>query len=205
LTLATRALSAEAVPIGWETCCSSNRCLALSQVRPGARCAFRGDARHLARDWPLGHPKGNTSRNLSDHAAAEREATEEAGVIGAICPVPIGTYSYRKVLSSGASRMTEVAVFPLAVTGLMDEWKEAGQRTRQWFNLAQAATLVDEEELRDLLYAFSPKTSQNCHIPPPRVAPKLSSRKALQCFTGSRPCCRVRPTSSRSSKRTPSC
>jgi 8-oxo-dGTP pyrophosphatase MutT (NUDIX family) len=59
--------------------------------------------------WVL--PKGNVSRNLSDHAAAEREALEEAGVLGAICPVPIGNYRYRK-LSSGASLQTDVAVFP---------------------------------------------------------------------------------------------
>jgi len=103
--------------------------------------------------WVL--PKGNLSRSLSDHAAAEREANEEAGVVGAICPVPIGNYTYRKQLSSGASLLTKVAVFPLAVTGLLDDWKEADQRTRQWFNLAQAASLVDEEDLRHLIQSFS--------------------------------------------------
>lgn len=103
--------------------------------------------------WVL--PKGNRSRSLSDHAAAEREAIEEAGVVGAICPVSIGSYTYRKQLNSGASLLTDVAVYPLAVTSLLDDWKEAGQRTRQWFNLSQAAELVDEDELRDLLHTFS--------------------------------------------------
>lgn len=103
--------------------------------------------------WVL--PKGNLSRSLSDHAAAEREANEEAGVVGAICPVPIGNYTYRKQLSSGASLLTDVAVYPLAVTGLLDDWKEASQRTRQWFNLSQAASLVDEVELRDLIQSFT--------------------------------------------------
>lgn len=101
-------------------------------------------------------PKGNVSRNLSDHAAAEREALEEAGVLGAICPVPIGNYRYRKLLSSGASLQTDVAVFPLAVTQSLEDWKEAGERTRQWFNLTQAADLVDEEGLKGILQGFGP-------------------------------------------------
>ncbi len=109
--------------------------------------------------WVL--PKGNLSRSLSDHAAAEREANEEAGVVGAICPVPIGNYTYRKQLNSGASLLTEVAVYPLAVTGVMDEWKEASQRTRQWFNLTQAASLVDESELRDLIQSFSTESTHS--------------------------------------------
>jgi hypothetical protein len=75
--------------------------------------------------------------------------------MGAICPLPIGTYRYRKVLSSGASRMTLVDVFPLAVTTQLDDWKEAQQRTRRWFSLAEAASLVDEPELSELLLSFS--------------------------------------------------
>ena len=116
--------------------------------------------------WVL--PKGNLSRSLSDHAAAEREANEEAGVVGAICPVPIGNYTYRKQLSSGASLLTKVAVFPLAVTGLLDDWKEADQRTRQWFNLSQAADLVDEEDLRHLIHSFSTTSAPG---PSPSAAP----------------------------------
>ncbi|WP_245653898.1 DUF47 family protein [Novosphingobium rosa] len=103
-------------------------------------------------------PKGNVSRNLSDHAAAEREALEEAGVLGAICPVPIGEYRYRKLLGSGASLQTDVAVFPLAVTQALEDWKEADQRTRQWFNLPEAAELVDEEGLKAILQTFGPCT-----------------------------------------------
>jgi predicted phosphate transport protein (TIGR00153 family) len=127
-------------------------------------------------------PKGNTSRNLSDHAAAEREATEEAGVVGAICPVPIGTYSYRKVLSSGASRLTQVAVFPLAVTSTLDDWKEAGQRTRQWFNLAQAAALVDEDELRDMLYAFGPISVTEPSYSAAKGGPKIVLKEGFKMF-----------------------
>ena len=40
----------------------------------------------------------------TDTAAAAREAEEEAGVVGAVCPVPLGSYRYRKRRGSGASR-----------------------------------------------------------------------------------------------------
>jgi uncharacterized protein len=129
--------------------------------------------------WVL--PKGNRSRSLSDHAAAEREAHEEAGVVGAICPVPIGSYTYRKQLNSGASLMTDVAVFPLAVTGLLDDWKEAGERTRQWFNLSQAASLVDEAELRDLLTTFS-KTADAGGSTPAATGGKPFSKEGFKMF-----------------------
>lgn len=100
-------------------------------------------------------PKGNKMKGLVNHAAAEQEAIEEAGVVGAICPTPLGEYRYRKQLNSGASLQVDVSVYPLAVTAELDEWKEADQRTRQWFPLAQAADAVDEEELRLLMRSFS--------------------------------------------------
>jgi predicted phosphate transport protein (TIGR00153 family) len=103
--------------------------------------------------WVL--PKGNTMKGLSAHAAAAQEAFEEAGVEGAVCPTPLGQYSYRKQLKSGASLMVDVLVFPLAVTAELPHWPEAEQRTRQWFPLSQAVTLVDEPDLRHLMRSFS--------------------------------------------------
>src|SRR3546814_2801699 len=41
-------------------------------------------------------PKGNPLNGMPRHAAAAVEAEEEAGVIGAVCPTPIGSYEYRK-------------------------------------------------------------------------------------------------------------
>lgn len=102
--------------------------------------------------WVL--PKGNTIKGLSPHAAAAQEAYEEAGIEGAVCPAPLGDYRYRKQLKSGASLMMEVRVFPLAVTGELDEWPEGGQRERQWFSLADAVTRVDEPELKALIRSF---------------------------------------------------
>ncbi|EGD57680.1 hypothetical protein Y88_3006 [Novosphingobium nitrogenifigens DSM 19370] len=102
--------------------------------------------------WVL--PKGNGSKGEQPHAAAAREALEEAGVTGAICPTPIGSYQYRKTLRSGAAVKANVLVFPLAVTSELDGWQEAGERTRRWFSLAEAAQMVDEPDLAVMIRCF---------------------------------------------------
>ena len=73
---------------------------------------------------------------------------------GAICPIPLGSYRYRKRRGSGASLMIDVDVFPLAVNRELDKWKEQGERERRWFTLGDAAEAVDEEDLRDLIRSF---------------------------------------------------
>lgn len=99
-------------------------------------------------------PKGNFGSNVSPHAAAAQEAEEEAGVIGAVCPTPLGSYRYRKRKGSGAQLMADVEVFPLSVSQELENWKEKDQRERRWFSLAEAAGAVDEPDLRDLIRSF---------------------------------------------------
>ena len=99
-------------------------------------------------------PKGNIGSNIAPHAAAAQEAEEEAGVRGAVCPTPLGSFRYRKRKGSGASLMADVDVFPLAVSEELADWKEREQRERRWFTLAQAADAVDEPDLRDLIRSF---------------------------------------------------
>ena len=100
-------------------------------------------------------PKGNIGSGRMLHAAAALEAEEEAGVCGAICPTPLGSYRYRKRRGNGASLMVDVDVFPLAVTHELDSWKEQGQRQRRWFALHDAAAAVDEPDLRNLIRTFA--------------------------------------------------
>lgn len=102
--------------------------------------------------WVL--PKGNVIRGLSPHASAASEAEEEAGVLGLACPFAIGSYRYRKTRKSGASLMAEVDVFPILVTDELDEWEEMEMRERRWFSLAQAADVVEEPDLKDLIRQF---------------------------------------------------
>lgn len=99
-------------------------------------------------------PKGNVGSDVAPHAAAAREAEEEAGVCGPVCPTPLGSYRYRKTKASGASLMVDVDVYPLAVTRELGEWKESEERERRWFSLAEAAEAVDEHDLRDLIRSF---------------------------------------------------
>ena len=104
--------------------------------------------------WVL--PKGNIASRLPPHVAAALEAEEEAGVFGAVCPVPLGSYRFRKRRRSGASWMADVDVFPLAVTREEDTWAEQHERERRWFSLEDAAKAVDEPDLRELLRTFAP-------------------------------------------------
>ena len=108
--------------------------------------------------WVL--PKGNVRGRIAPHQAAAREAEEEAGVIGAICPVPLGSYRFRKRVRSGASLMADVDVFPLAMTRELEVWPEQHERERRWFTLAEATAAVDEPDLRELLRSFAPAELQ---------------------------------------------
>jgi hypothetical protein len=100
-------------------------------------------------------PKGNVPSGYAPHAAAALEAEEEAGIGGAVCPIPLGSYRYRKRRGNGASLMVDVDVFPLAVTDELESWKEQGQRERRWFSLAEAADAVDEDDLSELIRSFA--------------------------------------------------
>jgi predicted phosphate transport protein (TIGR00153 family) len=100
-------------------------------------------------------PKGNFANTVSPHSAAAQEAEDEAGVRGAVCPTPLGTYRYRKRKGSGASLMADVEVFPLAVSEELADWKERKQRDRRWFSLGEAASAVEEPDLRDLIRSFN--------------------------------------------------
>ncbi len=106
-----------------------------------------------SRRWVI--PKGNLASGIAPHEAAAMEAEEEAGVLGRICPTPLGSYRYRKRRGNGASLMVNVEVFPFAVTRELPSWKEDTQRERRWFSLPDAADAVVEEDLRDLIRSFS--------------------------------------------------
>lgn len=99
-------------------------------------------------------PKGNRRKTEQPHVAAAREAAEEAGVSGAICPASLGSYEYCKTLRTGGEAMAQVRVYPLAVTEEHSDWPEAGQRTRRWFSLAAAAEAVAEPDLQALIRSF---------------------------------------------------
>lgn len=102
--------------------------------------------------WVL--PKGWPMVGVSGAESAVQEALEEAGVVGEAGEA-IGRYSYEKTLKDGSVRALEVEVYPLAVAEELVDWKERAERTRRWFTPDEAAGLVAEVELTELIARFA--------------------------------------------------
>lgn len=132
------------------------------------------------RRWVL--PKGNLIKGLSLHAAAAREALEEAGVEGAVCPAPIGSYRYRKTLRTGAALFVDVDVFPFAVTDELDTWPEQHERERRWFSLNEAMNAVDEPDLRELMRGFNAASAARLQARGALLARFGNVRQGLRMF-----------------------
>lgn len=101
--------------------------------------------------WVL--PKGWPRKDESGAAAALREAGEEAGVVGRAHRMPLGLYSYDKLVRDGAIPCC-VLVHPVRVDHLRFDFPERGARRIAWFGPADAARAVAEPELRELLARF---------------------------------------------------
>jgi 8-oxo-dGTP pyrophosphatase MutT (NUDIX family) len=99
--------------------------------------------------WVL--PKGWPMKGKKPHHAAEQEAFEEAGLVGRIRKVPLGTYSYEKRLRTGSTVPCEVTVFPLKVKHHHNRWPEMNERERRWFSPDEAAGVVAESGLQQIL------------------------------------------------------
>jgi 8-oxo-dGTP pyrophosphatase MutT (NUDIX family) len=99
-------------------------------------------------------PKGWPIRGLASSQAALQEAWEEAGVKDATAKSePIGSYGYDKTMGSGLPVPIETLVYSVSVNELENDFPEAGQRKRRWVSPAEAASLVDEPELKSILNA----------------------------------------------------
>lgn len=105
------------------------------------------------RRWVL--PKGWPIKGMKPHAVAALEALEEAGLLGKIAKKSIGAYHYIKRMPNGAGLACQVEVFPFRVDKQRKNWPERDQRMASWFDIADAAELVDEPELSELLLHFA--------------------------------------------------
>lgn len=108
--------------------------------------------------WVL--PKGwpEASERLAE--AAAREAGEEAGISGGIAEREAGRFYYEKVLPTGLEWHCEVHVFPLEVDNVADKWPEMKKRKRSWFRAVDAAKLVSEPDLAELIARFGTNPRQ---------------------------------------------
>jgi 8-oxo-dGTP pyrophosphatase MutT (NUDIX family) len=96
-------------------------------------------------------PKGWPVEGRAPYLSAALEAFEEAGVIGEIRSHPLADYQCFKEGGDGSSRRCRVTLFSLRVRGTLTNWPERGRRTRRWFALDEAAEVVDDAELADVL------------------------------------------------------
>jgi len=106
----------------------------------------RGTKRYVA-------PKGWRMKGRQDHDAAQIEAMQEAGVVGRIRKKPIGFYEYWKRLSNHFE-LCRVKVFLLEVERQLGDWKERGQRRIAWFDVDQAADMVDDPGMSAIIRAL---------------------------------------------------
>lgn len=105
--------------------------------------------------WIL--PKGWPMDGATPVQAAEREAWEEAGVKGKSKPVCLGIYSYYKGIDKKTLLPCVVAVFPVKVRTIANDWPERKERKRRWVSLKKASKLVSEPELAALLLHLDPE------------------------------------------------
>jgi 8-oxo-dGTP pyrophosphatase MutT (NUDIX family) len=91
-------------------------------------------------------PKGIVERDLSPAESAAKEAMEEAGIEGVVSANPIGEYQYPKW-----DGICTVAVYLLRVTKVHKDWPERKIRKRKWLSFEEAASLVKEEELKEMI------------------------------------------------------
>lgn len=102
-------------------------------------------------------PKGWPIRGLRPREVAAREALEEAGVVGRIVGKrSIGSYHYCKQLPDNQEALCRVKVFLLSVDHQLDQWPEKAQRACRWVTPEEAAGMVDEGGLAEVLRGAFP-------------------------------------------------
>lgn len=119
-------------------------------------------------------PKGWPMKGRKDFDAARIEAEQEAGVIGKPAKKPIGTFEYWKRRDTQFD-LIEVAVYPLKVTKTLARWKEFAERKVYWALPQEAARLVSEPQLAEILRSIVPpaKTETADEETSPSTAPVL--------------------------------
>ncbi len=112
-------------------------------------------------------PKGWPIKRKAPHASAACEALEEAGLLGNVGRDSIGSYSYQKRLRSGAVVTCDVQVFLLEVEGQLKDWPEKEERRFHWFSPAEAADVVQEPALSEIILGIS-RFAATCSPTAPR-------------------------------------
>jgi 8-oxo-dGTP pyrophosphatase MutT (NUDIX family) len=100
-------------------------------------------------------PKGWPIKGLKPREVAAQEAYEEAGLRGRVAgKKPVGTFHYAKQIATDPL-LCEVHVYLLWVDVQLDDWPEKAERQTQWFGVPEAAGLVDEGGLSEIILRLS--------------------------------------------------
>ncbi len=117
-------------------------------------------------------PKGRIPERMTPWQSAAREAYDEAGVEGAVATEPIG--SYRAWKTRGMRRMViEVEMYPLRVERQLDAWRETGERYRHWVTLAEAARLITNKQIVEVVRSFA-RTLREAGAQLPEAADRIA-------------------------------
>ena len=100
-------------------------------------------------------PKGWPIDDKSPSEGAAQEAFEEAGIRGETNSVTLGSFDYEKRLKGSISQSCRVAVFALEVKEILEDWPEAHERERRWYPADEAAALVEEAQLAEIIRRFA--------------------------------------------------
>jgi 8-oxo-dGTP pyrophosphatase MutT (NUDIX family) len=113
------------------------------------------------RRWIL--PKGKIGRRMLASRSAEREAFEEAGVLGRLSNEPIGIYLQGERLPTKIADGVPVQAYALEVVDELPAWKEMHLRERRWFPIKAALRAVHDPELRKILRSFGQSIKRQRH------------------------------------------
>ena len=120
-------------------------------------------------------PKGWPMKGRKPAEVASQEAYEEAGLIGQVVGKrPLGNFHYEKRLAKRAI-ICEVRVFLFRVEHQLDNWPEKGERVSKWVDAKEAAALVEEGGLAEIIDQFAssyvrfigprPRRSRGIYVP----------------------------------------
>jgi 8-oxo-dGTP pyrophosphatase MutT (NUDIX family) len=119
-------------------------------------------------------PKGWPMAKKKAHQVAEQEAFEEVGVKGKASKLPFGFFHYDKGLDNGLKVPVRVQVHLLKVEDFVKDFKEKGVRRIEWVSCQEAASRVNEPELKMMLLEFSEKMARPVNDPPLTLAAKAT-------------------------------
>lgn len=95
-------------------------------------------------------PKGNPIFGLLPCKTAEREAFEEAGLIGHVSHDSVGSFSFARN-RHGRAELCTVDVYLMLVEACLQDWPEREQRNLLHCEASDAASLVASEGLAALI------------------------------------------------------